>query len=451
MLEEVSELLQPCDRFGAEPSDGSSCVRCRYHPRRVARRGRRNITMVLVRCHALSSREPSHYRRTSPGTSWPRLPLRRTEAPSRGYEPSVRDTGQAAPCRQDREREVAIRWRGRRWPSGRWWWPSPGSPSTSCSRPSPKYSRPGRVCRPWTPGGSPWPSGPKSPISSVRSRYSGWRCGPGHGSRSITSQLAGNAVTLIMPGGAAVGAALQFRMLAKSGSETGLDRRRAGGVLPPRRGGPAGPAGLRSAPSSCWARPPTGAWSTRPSSGRWGSWSSPHSGRSSWPMTRRCAGLAGRRSGSGTGSCGNGPSLEGLDETLLAQRNEIRTVLGQQWWQALLLSAGRLAFDYLCLLAALRATGSHPRPSLILVAYAVAGVVGMIPATPGGLGAGGGEPDRAPGAGRGQLQPGRPGHAHLPARLILGPAAAPGRWAYGLSGSGTEAADPERGEATAPA
>jgi len=39
-----------------------------------------------------------------------------------------------------------------------------------------------------------------------------------------------------------------------------------------------------------------------------------------------------------------------------------------------------------CLLAALRATGSHPRPSLILVAYAAAGIIGMIPATPGGLG-----------------------------------------------------------------
>ena len=102
-------------------------------------------------------------------------------------------------------------------------------------------------------------------------------------------------------------------------------------------------------------------------------------------MTRRSAGLAGWRSDSGTGSCGNGP-LEGLDATLLAQRNEIRTALGQQWWQALLLSAGRLAFDYLCLLAALRATGGRPRPSLILVAYAVAGIVGMIPATPGGLG-----------------------------------------------------------------
>jgi uncharacterized membrane protein YbhN (UPF0104 family) len=78
--------------------------------------------------------------------------------------------------------------------------------------------------------------------------------------------------------------------------------------------------------------------------------------------------------------------LEGLNTTLLAQRNQIRTALGQQWWQALLLSAGRLAFDYLCLLAALRATRSRPRPSLILVAYAVAGIVGMIPATPGGLG-----------------------------------------------------------------
>ena len=80
------------------------------------------------------------------------------------------------------------------------------------------------------------------------------------------------------------------------------------------------------------------------------------------------------------------PPLEGLDQTLLSQRDDIRTVLGKQWWQALLLSAGRLAFDYLCLLFALRATGSHPRPSVIIVAYAVAGIVGMIPATPGGLG-----------------------------------------------------------------
>jgi uncharacterized protein (TIRG00374 family) len=78
--------------------------------------------------------------------------------------------------------------------------------------------------------------------------------------------------------------------------------------------------------------------------------------------------------------------VDGLDQTLLAQRDEILEALGKQRWQALLLAVGRLAFDYLCLLAALQATGSRPRPYLILVAYAVSGVVGMIPLTPGGLG-----------------------------------------------------------------
>ena len=61
-------------------------------------------------------------------------------------------------------------------------------------------------------------------------------------------------------------------------------------------------------------------------------------------------------------------------------------MLGQQWWQATLLSAGRLLFDYLCLLFSVRAVGAHPRPSLILLAYAVAGIIGLVPITPGGLG-----------------------------------------------------------------
>ena len=61
-------------------------------------------------------------------------------------------------------------------------------------------------------------------------------------------------------------------------------------------------------------------------------------------------------------------------------------MLGQKWREAVLLSTGRLAFDYLCLLAALRATGSHPRPSLVLLAYAVAGIIALVPITPGGLG-----------------------------------------------------------------
>jgi hypothetical protein len=75
-----------------------------------------------------------------------------------------------------------------------------------------------------------------------------------------------------------------------------------------------------------------------------------------------------------------------LPDRLIQQRDLIRSVLGAQWWQATLLSAGRLLFDFLCLLFCTRAVGAHPRPSLILLAYAVAGVIGLVPITPGGLG-----------------------------------------------------------------
>jgi hypothetical protein len=61
-------------------------------------------------------------------------------------------------------------------------------------------------------------------------------------------------------------------------------------------------------------------------------------------------------------------------------------VLDKKWWQAALLTAGRLGFDYGCLLAALCATGASPQPSMVLLAYAAAGIVALLPLTPGGLG-----------------------------------------------------------------
>src|SRR5689334_15141113 len=201
----------------------------------------------------------------------------------------------------------------------------------------------------------------------------------------ITSQLAGNSVTLIMPGGAAVGAAVQFRMLAASGMETsetvgGLAAFSLLGVgsllvlpvfalpvillgAPVERGlehaaflGAAGFVAFAAFGAVVLIYDAPLRWTGR----------AVQQVRN-WVLRKR-------------------PPRQGLDETLLEKRNEIRATLGRQWWQALLLSAGRLAFDYLCLLMALRATGAHPRPSLVLVAYAVAGIVGMIPITPGGLG-----------------------------------------------------------------
>ena len=75
-----------------------------------------------------------------------------------------------------------------------------------------------------------------------------------------------------------------------------------------------------------------------------------------------------------------------LDQRLLQQRDDIRTALGNSWRYAVLLIAGRLGFDYLCLLGALWSTGARPNPSLVLLAYAATGVVALVPITPGGLG-----------------------------------------------------------------
>src|SRR5690349_6943991 len=180
----------------------------------------------------------------------------------------------------------------------------------------------------------------------------------------ITSLLAGNAVTLIMPGGAAVGAAVQFRMLAVSGQDTtstvgGLAASALLGVggllalpaiaLPVILAGTPGSRGLvNAAIFGAIVFVVFAAFGavllTYDKPLRW-------AGR----RAQRLRNLVLRKR----------PPLEGLDQTLVSQRNDIRQALGRQWWKAVLLSAGRLAFDYLCLLAALQATGSRPRPSLV--------------------------------------------------------------------------------------
>ena len=105
--------------------------------------------------------------------------------------------------------------------------------------------------------------------------------------------------------------------------------------------------------------------------------------RADWPLAtlgRAAQGLWNRV------TRGHRPPVTGLDQRLLAERDTIRAVLGKNWRQAVVLTAGRLGFDYGCLLAALRATGASPQPSLVLLAYAAAGIVALFPLTPGGLG-----------------------------------------------------------------
>lgn len=75
-----------------------------------------------------------------------------------------------------------------------------------------------------------------------------------------------------------------------------------------------------------------------------------------------------------------------VDVRLLAERDSLRTTFGRRWQAAVLASAGRSIFDYLALVACLRAVGAEPNPSLILLAYVAASLLAMIPLTPGGLG-----------------------------------------------------------------
>lgn len=201
----------------------------------------------------------------------------------------------------------------------------------------------------------------------------------------IASQLAGNSISLIVPGGAAAGAAMQFRMLEQSGLDatdtvgglTAFSLLGIGGLLA---------LPLFALPVIIAGSPVARGLYNAVILGSVGFVLFAAFGASflvfDWPLI-----WCGRAAQSIRNALlRKRPPLTGLSDTLLHQRDMIREVLGKQWKGAILLSAGRLGFDYFCLLAAIRATGASPRPSLVMVAYAVAGIIGLIPITPGGLG-----------------------------------------------------------------
>jgi len=175
-----------------------------------------------------------------------------------------------------------------------------------------------------------------------------------------TSQLAGNAISLVVPGGAAVGAATQFRMLAASGSDTAtavggltaFSLLGIGGllalpifVLPAILAGTPIESGLQHAALLGIAAfvlfAGFGAL-VLASDGplRW-------AGRVVQATRNRLKRKA--------------EPMTGLSDRLVYERNRIRDVLGRRWKEAALLSSGRLAFDFGTLLATIRATGEAPR------------------------------------------------------------------------------------------
>jgi uncharacterized protein (TIRG00374 family) len=201
----------------------------------------------------------------------------------------------------------------------------------------------------------------------------------------VTADLAGNAVTNIFPGGDAAGAAVQFSMLETSGidSDTAAAGLAAADLL--------GIGGLLALPIFTLPAVLGGAQVSR---------GLVHAallglvafilfiaGGIAVMVTDRPLAVFGRVLQSLWNRIpGRRSKTTGLDVRLLNQRNAIMSTLGRDWRRAVILVAGRLGFDYLCLLGALRATGSSPRPSLVLLAYSAAGVIAWVPLTPGGLG-----------------------------------------------------------------
>jgi uncharacterized protein (TIRG00374 family) len=78
--------------------------------------------------------------------------------------------------------------------------------------------------------------------------------------------------------------------------------------------------------------------------------------------------------------------LTNLPARLVRDRNRILDTLGPHWKRALLATVGRWAFDYATLLAALAAVHDRPRSGLVLLAFCAAQLLTQIPVTPGGLG-----------------------------------------------------------------
>ncbi len=201
----------------------------------------------------------------------------------------------------------------------------------------------------------------------------------------VTAGLSGNAVTNVLPGGDAAGAAVQFRMLATAGIDAA---NAAGGMTAASLLGIGGLLALPllTLPAILGGAPVSPGLVHTALLGLAG-FALFVAGGVVVMTTSRPLEMAGRMAQRVWNSLpGRHAKVSGLDRRLLDERDDIRTTLGRDWLRAVLLTGGRLGFDYGCLLFALRATGSHPRPSLVLLAYAAAGILALIPLTPGGLG-----------------------------------------------------------------
>jgi uncharacterized protein (TIRG00374 family) len=200
-----------------------------------------------------------------------------------------------------------------------------------------------------------------------------------------TSQLVGNAFNRITPGGGATGTALQARLLADAGYDltsvaTAISAQSilitVAVLVLPVFSLPAIIAGL-SVPGSLADAAWVGAivFAVVAAAGAW--------------VLHRPQLIEGF--GDGIATIVNRlrprrPPIEDLGARLVAQRDVLRAAVGSHWVMAVGTAVARWAFEYAALLVALHAIGARVEPTLVLLAFTTAELLGLLPFTPGGLG-----------------------------------------------------------------
>jgi uncharacterized protein (TIRG00374 family) len=195
------------------------------------------------------------------------------------------------------------------------------------------------------------------------------------------SQLAGNAISQVVPAGGAAGAAMQLRLLVRAGCDvpTAIAGMTAAGVL--------STVGFLALPVLVLPGLWTGA--KVDSSLEAGVWLSVALlvvliGTVAIAMRDRVLIVLARTAQRIVDAVGRGP--RNLVETALAQRDLLYEVVRQRLGRALAVTVGQAVGGYVALYLVLVAAGLRPNVVVVLAAFAVANIAGMIPFTPAGLG-----------------------------------------------------------------
>ncbi|NNE95067.1 MAG: UPF0104 family protein [Acidimicrobiales bacterium] len=203
---------------------------------------------------------------------------------------------------------------------------------------------------------------------------------------AATSQLASNAASRVIPGGAAVGGAVLYRMLSVSGTSSG----QAGAALAATGG--LSTTALAAFPAAGFALAVAGApipESLLPAVLAGGVLFplllavGVIAVRTTRPLLR--LGLTISKVVAWTGRLVRRP-WQFDPRKLVRERDSMVVAMGDRWPLAMVAAALNWVFDYLVLVTALVAVGADPRLSLVLLAYTGGALLAMIPVTPGGFG-----------------------------------------------------------------